>query len=444
MGDRLHNELTAYLEQLEPAGLLRRLRPLPQTGRLVEVDGKPLINLASNDYLGLSQHPRLKAAAIEAVERWGTGSGASRLVTGHLDLHAQVEQRFAAFKHAPAALLVPTGYMANLAVLTSLAGPGDLICLDRLNHASLIDAARASNAQIRTYPHLQTAKLARLLERHHQQAACSGGISGGGETSGGGDGGGGQTADRPPRRFIVTDSVFSMDGDCADLPALCDLAQRYNAILIVDEAHATGVLGPSGAGLCEEQGVQDRVHVVISTASKALGGLGGLITARQEVIDTIINTARPFIYTTAVPPAQAAAIAAALDVLRQEPQRRHRLLDMSRHLRRELTRLGWPLPGAPAPGSSPARGSSPGSTRGTPSEPPPTPIFPLIVGSAQAALQLAQHLQNEGILAVAIRPPTVPPGTARVRLSLRADLEDADLDCLIRALEHWTRRHTAA
>lgn len=407
---RLDRELQADLDQLDRTAMRRRLRPLPAAGPYVEHAGRRLVNLASNDYLGLSQHPRLKQAAIDAIQALGTGATASRLVTGHLDLHEQTERAFAAFKHTPAALLLPTGYMANLAALTALAGPGDLICLDKLNHASLIDAARATGAQVRSFPHLNYTKLQRLLansEIRNQKSEIA----------------------RPPRRFIVTDAIFSMDGDAADLPALCDLADRYDAIVLVDEAHATGLLGDTGAGLCEAQGVADRVHAVVSTASKGLGSLGGIVTASQPIIDTLINRARSLIYTTAVPPAQAAAIQAALEVIRDEPWRRQRVLAMSKQLRAALLEDGWALTPPPQPQIQNPKSDIRNAA---------TPIIPLIVHTAERALHLADHLQNAGFLAVAIRPPTVPPNTARVRLSLRADLADDDLAQLRAALAAWS------
>lgn len=415
MDAHLSDDLHAQLRLLEQQGQGRQLRVLPEAGPYVHVHGRRCVNLASNDYLGLSQHPALKDAAIEATRRYGTGAGASRLVSGHLAIHEQVEQRFAAFKHAQAALLFPTGYMANLAVLTSLAQRGDLICLDKLDHASLIDAARLSGATVRTFPHLQPAKLERLLQQHLQQTTGSGTASPDQPSQG-----------RQPRRLILTDSVFSMDGDVADLPALCELAERYQAMLIVDEAHGTGVLGETGAGLCEAQGVADRVDVVVSTASKALGGLGGIVTGRRVIIDTLINTARPFIYTTAMPPAQAATIGAALDIIRDEPWRRERLLTMAGQLRERLVEHGWRIPGS-------CDGRADGSRQ-------VTPILPLLVGEAQEALALAGHLLEAGFLTAAIRPPTVPPGTARLRLSLRADIEPGDLDGLFAALSYWQGR----
>ncbi|MFA9479708.1 aminotransferase class I/II-fold pyridoxal phosphate-dependent enzyme [Phycisphaerales bacterium AB-hyl4] len=422
MLEQLLSELRDDLDQLDARSLRRRLTPRPAVGRIVHLDGKPLINLAANDYLALSQHPHLKQAAIDAINRYGTGATASRLVTGHLTPHQSLEQRFSAFKHPTAppgfsisnqqsaisnynSLLFPTGYTANLAVLSTLAGQGDLIAIDKLTHASLIDAARATPADVRTYPHLHHEKLTRLLARHQQTPTPKSEIRNPKSEIP-------NSHPRPPRRFIVTDSVFSMDGDTADLPALCDLADRYDAILIVDEAHGTGVLGQTGTGLAEAQHVAHRIPIIISTASKALGSLGGIVTAPAPIIDTLINRARAFIYTTGVPPAQADTIAAALDVIRDEPERRHRLADLSARLRTALQGQGWPLPTTDYP----------------------TPIIPLQVGTAERALALASHLQQAGYLAVAIRPPTVAPNTARVRLSLRADLTDTDIENLITAL----------
>ena len=302
--------------------------------------------------------------------------------------------------------------MANLTVLTTLAGPGDLVCLDKLCHASLIDSARASGAEVRTYPHLSTSKLQRLLARH-AQSAC--GLAGD-RRSPREDTDTTTLPPRPPRRFIVTDSVFSMDGDCADLPALCDLADEFDALLIVDEAHGTGVLGETGSGLCEAQDVTDRVHVTVSTASKAMGGLGGMVTADKPIIDAIVNHARSLIYTTAIPPAQAATILKAVELIQAEPERQQRLFELTERLRNELIRQGWDLP---------------------PQGDHLTPIVPLIVGEAQRAVALAEHLYAKGFAAPAIRPPTVAPGSARLRLSVRADMENGHIDAVLAGLRSF-------
>ncbi len=387
-GDSLETQLADELSERKEAGLLRTLNPLPAVGLVVEVAGRSLLNLAGNDYLALANDPRLIAAAVQATKRFGVGSGASRLVAGHLEIHEQCERDFAKFKGAEKALLFSTGYMANLGVMTALAGPGDTIFQDKLNHASLIDAVRATGGTVRTYPHLHTDKLRRLLDR----------------------------AGKARRRFIVTDAVFSMDGDCADLPALIDLAERYDATLIVDEAHGTGVLGPTGRGLAEALGVASGRFVTICTASKALGSLGGIVLGSQVVVDTLINHARSLIYTTAPPPAQAAAIGEALSVIQNEPNRVKRIQAISQRVRDGLREMGWP-----GMDTTPA-----------------TPIVPLITGDPGSAIGLAERLRYAGILAVAIRPPTVANGSARVRLSLRADLSDEDIDNLLKAIRKVT------
>jgi len=381
------NELEAELLSLRDVVLLRELRVVTPIGKHVERGGRRLLNFAGNDYLGLAQHPLLVQASVDAARQFGVGSGASRLVTGHQPIHQQVEERFAALKHAGAALLFPTGYMANLAVLSTLADKSDVILLDKLNHASLIDAAHASGAEVRVYPHLNHDKLEKLLERYQSAR----------------------------RRLIVTDSVFSMDGDVADLPTLCGLAEKYNAITVVDEAHGTGVLGNTGAGLCEMQHVGDKVDIVISTASKAMASLGGIVTARKVVIGTLVNKARSFIYTTGVPPTQAAVILAALELIELEPQRRERLHAIIAEVRTSLADRGYEMRIDLA-----------------------TPIVPLIVNSPEAAISLSNHLEKHGIYAPAIRPPTVAPNACRVRLTLRADLTDEDVTTLLNAMDAWS------
>lgn len=391
--------LKAELIRLAENHQLRCLRTLTSQGPTVELAGRRLVNLASNDYLALAGHPWLIRAAQRAAARYGVGAGASPLVAGHLRLHARLEREFALFKKAQAALLFPTGYMANLAALTALAGPGDVIFMDKLCHASLIDAARASGATLRVFPHLGYDKLQRLLERHRQRHHTAG-----------------------TRMLIVTDSVFSMDGDCADLPALCRLAREYEALLIVDEAHATGLLGPDGSGLAAHQGVAGQIHLTISTASKALGGLGGIVSGPQLLIDTLINRARPFIFSTAPPPPQVAVIRAALHLIRRDPQRRVKLTELTTYLRSGLAEV---LPASALPAHIRQNVL------------PAVPIIPVLVGLPQRALELAAYLQERGFFAPAIRPPAVPPGQARIRLSLRADLDRTDLDRLVQVLVDW-------
>lgn len=397
----LLDDLHATLEQRAAAGLrrtLRTFRPDPTAPRyLIDPDGRRLLNLAGNDYLALATHRAVVDAAADTARRVGFGAGASRLVCGHRPEHAAAEAAFARHKHAAAAVLLPTGYAANQALLAALAGSGDLVVQDRLNHASLLDAARGSGAELRTVPHgtLGHAKAARLLARHRAAP--------------------GRPANRPARRFVVVDAVFSMDGDTADLPTLLKMCEAHDAWLIADEAHATGVLGPGGGGLSAYHGVESHPRLLARTVtvSKALGGLGGVVVAPRAVIDTLLNHARPLIYSTAVPPASAAAATAALGVLEREPHRQTRLTELGDRLRTALDTAGWP-------GVRPAG--------------PVTPIVPLRVGTVAAATDLADRLAAAGVLAIAIRPPTVPPGTSRVRLGLRADLTDDELSQVIAAV----------
>ncbi len=391
----LDTQLQCQLDELDVESMRRQLRPRSGTGRVIQSQGSSLINFASNDYLGLSSHPRLRSAAIEAIKKFGVGSGASPLVSGHLELHAQVARRFSAFKHAEASLLFPCGYLANLGVFTALARPGDTVFIDKRSHASLIDAARISGPTLCRFPHRDYDRLDQLLSR---------------STSKG----------RIGRKFLVTDSVFSIDGTVADLTVLCDLADQYGATTVIDEAHGTGVFGPTGAGQCEVQGVSRRVDIVISTASKALGGQGGIVTGSCPVIESLINRARSYIYTTSACPGQVAAIGAALEVIHDEPQRRRRLSDICHRIQSELIRMNWIESGGVD------FSTSVNTTAG--------PIVCLTTGSAPAAVALAAHLHSGGILAVPIRPPTVAPGRSCVRLGLRADLEDGDLDQLLSVL----------
>jgi 8-amino-7-oxononanoate synthase len=265
-----------------------------------------------------------------------------------------------------------------------LAGKGDVVLLDKLNHASIIDAARGSGAVVRVFPHRDYDKLERLLQR---TAAA-------------------------PRRVIVTDSLFSMDGDLADLPRLVDLKRQYDALLVIDEAHATGVLGPGGRGVAELQGVEHEIDLTVGTLSKAFGGIGGFLAGAREIIEWVINTAGAFVYTTALPPSACAAATAALDVVEREPQRRTHVLAMTERLRTELSAKGWDLADSQSQ------------------------IIPLIVGSADRAVELAARLEADGLLAPAIRPPTVPTGRSRIRISLCADHTDEDLDLLLAALSN--------
>lgn len=377
--------ITDQLLELSAKGLRRTLRTIESTqDAYVTMNGRRLCCMCSNNYLGLANHPEVIAAVKSAVERWGWGAGASRLVSGHMGPHAELEARLAAFKNTPAALVCSTGYQANLAAIRGLAGPDDILLLDKLNHASIIDAARGSGAVLRVFPHRDYAKLERLLDR-------SAGYR---------------------RRIIITDSIFSMDGDFADLPRLADLKRRYDALLIVDEAHATGIFGRQGRGVAELMQVEEAIDVTVGTLSKALGGIGGFIAASTEIIDLLVNVAGPFIYTTALLPSACAAALAALDLIEREPQRREKLLSLANRLRAELgDRLGFDLGGSTSQ------------------------IVPIIVGEAEAAVQLSRRLEEGGFLIPAIRPPTVPRGRSRLRISLSAGHDPADVDRLVALLE---------
>lgn len=369
--------LTAELEILEIQALRRRLQTVDEVlpGGKVRVAGQVLLNLSSNDYLGLSQDSRLIVAAHAAAERWGVGAGASRLVAGHLALHEAVEAKLARFKNTEAAVIFSTGYMTNLGVISALVGPDDVVLCDRLNHASIYDGIKLSGAKLVRFPHRDMDRLEQLLK----EAPSNG------------------------KRLIVTDSVFSVDGDVAPLADLVDLKDRYGVFLMVDEAHATGVLGQRGAGLAEALGLTSRVDVHMGTFSKALGSLGGYAAGDRRLIDYLHNKARSFIYSTALPPTVLGAIDKALDIIMREPERRLYLLDQSEIFRHVLNGAGLDTLASE------------------------TQIIPVLVGDNAKALEFAEALRERGLMAVALRPPTVPPGKARVRFSLSAAHSSEDL-----------------
>jgi 8-amino-7-oxononanoate synthase len=358
-------------------GLQRSLRPVdgPQDAHVV-IDGRPVLSLSSNNYLGLANHPELIEAAVAAARDYGVGAGASRLISGSMRLHHDLEARLAAFKHAEGCLLFTSGYHANLGVISSLVGPGDAVFSDALNHASLIDGCRLSRAAVSVYAHLDVAGLEERLR-----------------------------AIPARRRLIVTDSVFSMDGDSAPLAAICDLAERYEAMVMVDEAHATGVLGARGAGLVEALGLSARVAVQMGTLGKALGSFGAYVAGSRELIDFLLNHARTFVFTTALPPPVVAAAAAALTIVEREPQRRAAVRRQGQRLRSALSERGFDV-----------RGDA------------DSPIVPVVIGGAEATMALSAHLLEHGVLAHGIRPPTVPDGTARIRAAVMATHSDADID----------------
>ncbi|MBI2194445.1 MAG: 8-amino-7-oxononanoate synthase [Planctomycetes bacterium] len=376
------NFLDEGIEELRRQGLFRELRTIEGSqGATVELCGRRVLCLCSNNYLGLADREEIREAAKAAIDRYGVGAAASRLVSGHMRPHEDLEAELAAFEGAESALVFPTGYMANLGTIRSLVEKGDLILGDRWNHASLMDACRLSEATFRVYGHGDMDALEGALGR-------------------------GSTF---RRRLIVTDSVFSMDGDIAPLREIVGLADRYDALVMIDEAHGTGVLGAHGRGAAEELGVESAIPVKIGTLSKALGCVGGFVTGSRKLIEFLRNRARTFIYTTAIPPAICEAARSAVRIVRSEPELRQTLQG---HVLWMWERLGY--------------------------KPPPilSPMIPVLVGEAGRAVQLSQFLLEKGILSPAIRPPTVPEGTSRLRLSLMATHSREQLEqacCVIQA-----------
>jgi 8-amino-7-oxononanoate synthase len=367
------------LATLEALNLRRRLtvRTGPQSPAVIDMDGRQLVNFGSNDYLGLAAGA-LSDAVQRAVASVGWGAGASPLVTGRGALHAELERQLAEFEGTEAALLFPSGFAANLGTIAALVGPGDVIFSDAKNHASIIDGCRLSGARIQVYPHANAKALCQLIRQATQSR----------------------------RRLIVTDSLFSMDGDVAPLVQLAALAEQAGAMLMVDEAHATGVFGEQGRGVAEHLGVQGAIDIRVGTLSKALGSIGGFVAGSQRLMDWLTNRARPYVYSTAPPEAIAAAALEALRLVRAEPERRTTLLTRAARLRQRLQQAGW-------------------STGNSISQ-----IIPVIIGDPQRATQMSAVLRERGFLIPGIRPPTVPEGESLLRISLSYAHTDEVLDRL--------------
>ena len=367
-------DVAERLEELRDRGLYRRLRLIegPQ-GPTVTLDGRAVLLLCSNNYLGLADRTAVREAAADAALRWGAGSGASRLISGNMEPHRRLEQRLAAFKGYEAALLFGSGYLANTGVIAALAGRGEVVFSDELNHASIVDGCRLSRAETFVYRHTDLEHLAWGLRR-----------------------GGGRAA------LIVTDGVFSMDGDVAPLAELLELARRHGARLMVDEAHATGAVGPGGRGSVSAAGLSGEVDVVVGTLGKALGSYGAYACASAEIVDLLVNTARPFIFSTAPPPPAIGAALAALALLESEPELVDRLQANAVLLRRSLSVEGLEAGGA-------------------------AQVVPVQVGEAEATMELCELALEKGVFAQGIRPPTVPEGTCRLRLTAMATHRTEDL-----------------
>ena len=357
------------LKQINDAGLYRRMRRVESDqGPMLMVGGREVINFSSNNYLGIANHPKLAAAAKDAIDRYGCGSGASRLISGNMTLHEELEIRLAEFKGTEAALVFNSGFQANIGVISTLAGEGDAIFSDALNHASIIDGCRLSRSKAIVYAHRDLHQ----LEAGLKQASAA------------------------RRKLIVTESIFSMDGDEAPLVEIVKLAEKYDAVVMVDEAHATGIFGTGGAGMVQKLGLGNRVLVQMGTLGKALGGFGAYIAGSRGLCELLINRCRSFIFTTSLPPAVMAMAMAAIELVKREPQRREALWNNCRSLKEGLRSLGFEL------------GAS------------ESPILPLIIGDATECMQLSEKLFERGVFAQGIRPPTVPPGTSRLRVTLMA------------------------
>ena len=376
------SEIEQRLAELREFGLYRRLRMVsgPQGPRVV-LEGRPVLLLCSNNYLGLADHPRVRQAAADAAMRWGVGAGASRLVSGSMTIHRRLEEALAEFEGTEAALLFGSGYLANTGVISALAGDGGFVFSDELNHASVVDGCRLAGAETFVYRHADPDHLEWGLRR---------------------------AGDAPS--LIVTDGVFSMDGDVAPLEEICDLAARYGARVMVDEAHATGALGLDGRGAVAEAGLEDEVDVIVGTLGKALGSYGAYVACDEKIAAYLINTARTLIFSTAPPPPAAAGALAALELLEEQPRRIERLSANADLLRAELE----------------AQGFDTGPSR--------TQIVPLVVGDARLAVRFCDAALARGVFAQAIRPPTVPEGTSRLRLAVMASHGKQELREAARAL----------
>ncbi len=382
----LHDQIESWKSE----GTYQRLRILEsESAAESRFDGRQVINLASNNYLGLTTHPKLREAAEEAVRRYGVGSGAVRTISGTMRLHMQLEERIAAFKQVEACVVFQSGFAANAGTVSAILTPDDHIVSDELNHASIIDGCRLSRAKIHVFPHKDVAAAERLLAE--LDAA-------------------------PGRKLLISDGVFSMDGDIGPLPGLAEAAARHGAIMMVDDAHASGVLGRNGRGTVDHFGLHGRVHVQVGTLSKAIGVLGGYVCGSRDLIEFLYHRARPFLFSTSHPPAVAAACLAAFDVLEQEPERIEALWANTRYFKQGLTSAGF----------------NTGISE--------TPITPVIVGEAALAHQLSRELFGEGVLATGIGFPTVPKGKARVRTIVTATHTRPELDRALAVFERVGKR----
>lgn len=365
------------LERIRAEGRYRLLRTVSSVqGPEFILDGKKVICLSSNNYLGLVSHPAVIQSAVDATRRYGAGACASRLISGNMELHMQLEEKIAAFKQTEKALLFNSGYHANIGVIQALVGKGDFIYSDELNHASIIDGARLSRAVVRVYPHLDTVKLAEMMAEDEGKGT----------------------------KLIVTDSVFSMDGDIAPLDELVRIKELHNALLMIDEAHATGVIGTQGRGLADMLGLTDKIDIIMGTLGKAVGCFGAYVCGKAEMIEYLINSARSFIFSTALPPAVVASALKALEIIETEPGLIEQLRQNARFMRDGLKKIGIAVPNSE------------------------TPIIPLIVGEEAKTMRICNTLLEKGVFAHGIRPPSVPRGTSRLRITVMATHNNEHLE----------------
>ena len=387
--------LTDQLSELKSKGTHFRLRVLEdEQAPVCTFDGKKVINLASNNYLGLTTHPKLRQAALEATKKYGVGSGAVRTIAGTMKIHMELEEKIARFKNVEACVVFQSGFAANAGTVSAILGKDDFIVSDELNHASIIDGARLSKAKILVFRHKDMA--------HAEEHLAS-------------------LQNLPGRKLLITDGVFSMDGDIGPLPALCELAEKYGAIMMVDDAHASGVLGRNGRGTIDHFHVHGRVDVQVGTLSKAIGALGGYVCGSRDLIDYLYHRARPFLFSTSHPPSVAATCIAAFDLLEQEPERMERLWDNTQYWKKELGNLGFNIGGVNTP----------------PSE---TPITPIILGDGKLTMEFSRELFKEGVLGTGIAFPTVPEGKARVRTIMTATHTRDELQQALEVLKRVGKR----
>ena len=387
--------LTEQLNDLKAKGTHFQLRVLnDEQAPVCTFDGKKVINLASNNYLGLTTHPKLREAALEATRKYGVGSGAVRTIAGTMKIHMELEERIARFKNVEACVVFQSGFTANAGTVSAILGKEDFIVSDELNHASIIDGARLSRAKILVFRHKDVA--------HAEEQLAS-------------------IKDQPGRRLLITDGVFSMDGDIGPLPALCNLAEKYGAIMMVDDAHASGVLGRNGRGTIDHFHVHGRVDVQVGTLSKAIGALGGYVCGSRDLIDFLYHRARPFLFSTSHPPSVAATCIAAFEVLEQEPERMDRLWENTRFWKKELANLGFNIGGTNTPASE-------------------TPITPIIIGDGRLTMEFSRELFKEGVFGTGIVFPTVPEGKARIRTIMTATHTQDELGHALEVLNRVGKR----